>query len=214
MPEVKEYTIFKFDELNDGAKEKARDWFREASAGDEIHDSTYEDAATIGALMGIGMRLKPVKLMDGNTRYDAAIYYSGFSSQGDGACFEANYSYRKGALNAVKDHAPKDLELHRIARELQDVQKRYFYRLNATSRLSGRHSHSGTMSIECEIDNSIYQEPDSAACEAVTQALRDFADWIYKALESEYEYRNADEQVDDSIRANEYTFDANGRRED
>ena len=40
----------------------------------------------------------------------------------------------------------------------------------------------------------------------IRQALRNFADWIYDQLEKEYEYRMADEQVDDAILANEYEF--------
>jgi hypothetical protein len=48
----------------------------------------------------------------------------------------------------------------------------------------------------------------------VTESLRDFADWIYRQLETEYEWRMADEQVDYAITANEYTFDESGRRAD
>jgi hypothetical protein len=42
--------------------------------------------------------------------------------------------------------------------------------------------------------------------------MRDFADWIYSQLEKEYEWQNADEQVDDTIRANAYEFDEDGAR--
>jgi len=35
--------------------------------------------------------------------------------------------------------------------------------------------------------------------------------WVYRALEQEYEYQTANEQVDDSIRANEYEFTETGR---
>ena len=45
------------------------------------YESTFDDAKAIGALMGMDI--------DG-------IYFSGFCSQGDGACFEAGLSYRKG----------------------------------------------------------------------------------------------------------------------
>ena len=41
--------------------------------------------------------------------------------------------------------------------------------------------------------------------------LRSFADWIYRQLKEEYEYRMSDENVDESIRINEYEFDENGR---
>ncbi len=41
-------TLYKFEELNETAKEKARDWYREASAYDEWWDYIYEDAKRIG----------------------------------------------------------------------------------------------------------------------------------------------------------------------
>jgi hypothetical protein len=48
--------------------------------------------------------------------------------------------------------------------------------------------------------------------EAVTEALRDLARWLYRQLEREYEYLTSDAVVDEAILANEYTFTANGRR--
>lgn len=42
---------------------------------------------------------------------------------------------------------------------------------------------------------------------------RTFADWIYRQLESEYEHVNSDESVAETIRANEYEFTADGKRE-
>jgi hypothetical protein len=47
-----ETNVYKFDELSDAAKERARDWFREASAGD-TPDCALDDAVTIAGLMGI-----------------------------------------------------------------------------------------------------------------------------------------------------------------
>jgi hypothetical protein len=44
----------------------------------------------------------------------------------------------------------------------------------------------------------------------IRDELRAFADWIYSQLENEYDYIQADEQVDESIRANEYEFTADG----
>ena len=41
-------------------------------------------------------------------------------------------------------------------------------------------------------------------------ALRSFADWIYRQLEKEYEFNMSDENVDESIRINEYEFDETG----
>ena len=91
--------------------------------------SVYEDAAQCGKILGIDLNTKPVKLMGGGTRYDPCIWFSGFASQGDGACFDGTYAYAKGAVKAIRAHAPEDKELHRIADELQAIQRRYFYRI-------------------------------------------------------------------------------------
>ncbi len=40
--------VYQYNELNDKAKEKARDWYREASSSDEWWENIYEDAETIG----------------------------------------------------------------------------------------------------------------------------------------------------------------------
>jgi hypothetical protein len=40
--------VYEFNELNDSAKEKARNWFRDCALDYEWWDSTYDDAKTIG----------------------------------------------------------------------------------------------------------------------------------------------------------------------
>ena len=50
--------------------------------------------------------------------------------------------------------------------------------------------------------------------EELRDAARSFMDWIYSMLEKEYEYQTGEENAAESIRANEYTFLADGTRED
>lgn len=183
--------VYKFDELSDDAKEKAREWYRNGSLDYDWYNSVYEDAKTCGALIGIEID---------------KIYFSGFSSQGDGACFEGEYQYKKGALKAIKEHAPKDTELHNIAMELQKEQRKHFYSLGARAEHSGYYYHSGCMHVDVfnrdgDIDNDV-----------ITDQLRYFADWIYSQLEKEYDFLNSDAQVDESIIANEYEFTEEGER--
>lgn len=201
---------YTFDELSDCAKEAARDWWRSAESSDFDASATIEDAATIADLMGIDLRTRPVKLMNGGTRYEPCIWYSGFCSQGDGACFEGSYSYRKGSVAAVKSHAPHDQTLHAIVQGLADVQRANFYRLEASVSHSGRYYHSHSTSIDVTYAGDDYRDL-GAAEETVRDLLRDFMDWIYRQLEAEYEYTMSAESVDESIRINEYTFDENGR---
>ena len=48
MPTTKTVTAYTFDELNEQAKEKAREWMRNSACLDEWWDGTYEDAAQAG----------------------------------------------------------------------------------------------------------------------------------------------------------------------
>jgi hypothetical protein len=48
--------------------------------------------------------------------------------------------------------------------------------------------------------------------ETAKEALRDLMQWLYDSLEREYDTTQADEQVDESIRCNEYEFDEDGDR--
>jgi hypothetical protein len=192
-------TIFKFDELpSEAAKEKARAWYRHASEGDDFwQEYVIEDAIQCAEIIGIEI---------GKCRHSArpAVYFSGFWSQGDGASFEGRYTYKKGAAKAIRQHAPQDAELHRIADKLQTLQKRIFYRGVFDVTQSGRYCHETTMRVEW----TEYCPEDLA--DDILEALRDFARWIYRRLEAEYEYCNSDEAIEENMMANEYEFDADG----
>lgn len=199
--------VFQFDELSDSAKEKARDWFREGLMQDnDWYDSTYEDAERIGNLFGIEFKQKEIRTMGGSIRYEPTIWFSGFASQGDGACFEGRYAYAKGGAAKVREYAPTDEKLHMIADTLQAVQKRAAYRITASVEHSGHYYHPGCTNIEVEGAKNAEDE------ELIRSALRTFMDWIYRQLEAESEYLESDESVDENIRANEYEFEADGSR--
>lgn len=201
-------TLYTFNELQPDAQQKAIDSYSRTAG--EFFDSAeyvYEDAADIAELFGLDIRQRRKTRKDGTHFYDPAIYYSGFWSQGDGACFEGNYSYKPGALAAVKQHIPLDTELHRIVIELQHAQAANFYRIVASTKHSGHYCHSGCMSIDLENSEDSYRAIQRE--DDFIQALRDFADWIYNRLEDSYNYdtseENARQYLEDSD--NEYTED-------
>jgi len=202
-------TVYLFDELSDKAKETARDWFREGVGTDDWYEAIYEDAAKIGEILGIKFKQRPVQTVGGTTRYEPAILFTGFSSQGDGACFEGSYSYAKGCAVALKAYAPQDEKLAQIAADLVALQKANGYKLTATVKHSGHYYHSGSTDIEvCKGDD--YAPADLE--QELKDILRRFMDWIYRLLESEYEYLISEESVDENIRCNEYEFEEDGRR--
>ena len=210
MPRIVETTVFTIDELSDAAKESARIWYREACLDYEWYDFVYEDFGTICGILGVTLRTSPVPLYGGGTRDKPHLWFRGFSSQGDGASFEGSYSHARGATKAIRAHAPKDAELHRIADELQAVQRRNFHQLHATIRQRGRYCHEYTMTIDVERDSPTWQPPTDDAEDTVTEAMRDLARWLYRQLRAEYEYLTSDEAIDESLSANESTFTASG----
>jgi len=78
---TKTINLYQFVELSDEAKQKAREWFREVSSGN-FNDFDFEyfkdDFINMMSIFGFEV--------DG-------VFYSGFSSQGDGASFAGKYSY-------------------------------------------------------------------------------------------------------------------------
>jgi hypothetical protein len=193
----------KFNELTDDAKDKAREWWRTDLPFDTDHITDY--AADIAAMFGLDIRQTPK-----NSRRVPTVYWSGFWNQGDGASFDGSYKYKAGGLKAVKAHAPKDETLHRIVQRLQEVQRRYFYGLSARAKQSGRYYHEMTMEIAVTHWHDHEVERDDE--EEIIDCLRDFARWIYRQLEVEYDYQNSDEVVDEMLIANEYEFDEDGKR--
>lgn len=205
---IAETEVFTFAELDSSAKENARNWYRASAELDT--DCIFDDAVTIAGLLGISIATRSVPLMNGGTRGAPKIYWSGFASQGDGACFEGSYQYRKGAAKEVRAYAPQDKALHRIADGLQALQRKHFYSLQASVSHTGRYSHEYSTDIAVEDSRDSWRDIGTAE-ESVKDYLRDFMRWIYRALESEWDYINSDSQVDESIDCNGYEFTADGQ---
>jgi len=222
MPRQITETVYQYGELSDAAKSKARDWFRELEAQDfGSHGELYEDFEICAERLGIEFDRRDVPLMGGGKRSEPCIFWSGFCSQGDGACFEGRYTYRKASTKAVKDHAPKDKELQRIAIELSKLQRKHGRRLAAKVKHQGHYNHAYCTEIDTWYDHPktglaclswerVPNAPDDA--KALEQLLRDFMNWMYRQLEAEYNYRTGDEAVVEGIEANEYEFSVDGKR--
>ncbi|PKP99096.1 MAG: antitoxin of toxin-antitoxin stability system [Alphaproteobacteria bacterium HGW-Alphaproteobacteria-13] len=209
MPDIIPITVYEFEELDESAKDTARDWYRQGAFDDDWYDFVFSDFEAICDILGIALRTNPVSLVGGSTRDDPQIFFTGFSSQGDGACFAGSYAYRPGSSKAIRAYAPQDAKLHRIADALRDIQRQHSYRLSADIRHSGRYCHEYSMDITVERDGLDCSE---ATEEAIIEPLRDLARWLYRRLESEYDYLTSEPAVDEAIRAIGYTFMENGKR--
>jgi len=212
MPEIIETTVYRLDELSDAAKEKARAWYREGGFDYDWYDAVYEDFQRIAEILGISLKTRPVRLYGGGTRQEPCIWFRGFWSQGDGACYEGFWSYAKGAAKRIRDYAPQDGALHQIADAFQAIQRRNFYQLRAEIAHRGHYYHEYCMVISVERDGPVWQDMTADAEDAVIEVLRDLARWLYRQVEREYDYLSSDKAVDETILANDYTFTEAGRR--
>lgn len=217
MPKVRRTTVYQFDELSERAKERAREWYRNGALDYDWWGQVYEQAGEAADLLGLDICQKPVKLMSGKTRMDPSIWFSGFYCQGSGSAYDGTWYARDLASEKLKAEWPKDTALHTIADALRKV-KDTFPRAFAYVKSCRDTSIDVEVTLyeadaydeeeEKEPTQEVYSEHE----EMVIEALRDFNHWIFRSLEQEYEYLNSDEQVDESIRANEYEFTEEGER--
>lgn len=202
---------YTFDQLSDKAKaaacDQARDW---NVTGHDWWDFSYEDAVRMGALMGIyvGTRDKTGCNIDINF------------SRGDGASFAGNYKPKADAVKNIEAEC-NDGELLRIAEKLAVLQVTaklsYDDQLEATiSYYRSQYSISvdvwaiglrGTINQRRGYDDNEITPTEEMA---ISQLMRDFADWIYNQLKAEYDYLTSDECIENTLREYGTLFDGDG----
>lgn len=173
-------TYLTFDELDESQKAKALDKYRDWNVehGDNWFEFIIEDRTKILELLGFS---------------NVNIEFSGFSSQGDGACFTGQFDMPKTTqelnkrIGLVKEYAPQfnlyNFDMLQLAGPDDIIIEIY---------KTGRYS------------NSCYVSCDD---EQLKDFVKDFCNQMYKDLESEYNYLTSDEIVAESLIANEVEFD-------
>ncbi|ECI2947336.1 antitoxin of toxin-antitoxin stability system, partial [Salmonella enterica subsp. diarizonae] len=119
MSRVISTTVYLSDELSESAREKARAWYCEGGLEYDWYSDVYEDFILICNILGVRLKTRTFTTTGGRYHEKTCIWFSGFCCQGDGACFEGMYHYQPGAAQHIREHAPQDEALHRIADELQ-----------------------------------------------------------------------------------------------
>lgn len=202
---TKTVNLYEFNELSDSAKEKARQWFREASCGDSYwSESTIEEATEQAQYMGFDVE---------------GILFSGFSCQGDGACFTGEWNAKNFQPNKVADgwgESDATAQIKRIGGVFEEFSREY---PNLQVKISHRDRYYHERSVDydfhfCDENGYDMDWPEKFCERSFKETCVDLFKWIYRQLEKEHEYQNDDEQVDESILANEYTFLISGERED
>lgn len=210
MSRTVEIKAFTYDELSDKAKEKARQWYREVSDGDGNNEAVFEDFETIAGFMGFEIDANTRTAKSGRTIREPKIYYSGFWSQGDGACFAGTWRASSVHIGELLGYATDDT-LTRIGHRFATLAKDY-PELRFSIKHSGHYYHRFCTSFEFEWPDDMQDSDVSAVEEELTHLSRDLMLWLYLALEKEYDYQNSDEAVAETIEINEYEFLEDGSR--
>lgn len=204
METITEQEIFTFDQLSDEAKDKAREWMRDCEMQDFDTEFMFENFGRAAGILGIELNTTREGTPD--------IRYSGFYSQGDGASFVGSYSNAPGASVRIREEYSEETSLHEIADILTALQVGYRLEsghwINARITQDGRGVHEMTMNVEAE--DSLTGEEfdyDGHHVKTITEAMRNFARWMYKSLEEEWDYRLSDECIDEQLADGDYEFD-------
>jgi len=192
-----EIGVFQFNELSEDAKEKARNWYRNGAFDYPWHEYTIDE------------------FKEGQKEFEVEkVYFSGFWSQGDGAMFEysgISDEYKEALIDGLKLPNWKK----RVLKKYADI--------SCNGKHSGHYYHerSCSQSFNIEADNgaqyyqnieNLIDSVSSDIEEAIEQNYISIAKDLYRTLEKEYDFLNSDEQVDESILANEYEFTEDGKR--
>jgi hypothetical protein len=197
----------KYHELSDEAKGKAVEWMQESNI-EHYDDSCVTDdwKALLGKLGFI----------------DVNIWWSGFCSQGDGACFTGMWNaHWLDMLDSAADYTSADRakEITAYPEKIRglfklldpvddDWMNDYDSPIVTKCTLIQRGSYYHENSILFDFDNGPPTSDD---------AMREFKEWcqdlmrmIYKDLEADYEWATGEECAVDHIEMNDYDFNEEG----
>lgn len=186
----REIDVYTFDELSPKAKDRAITDYRHSGAAFDSSDTemlseTFRD------------QLKEKGLPSDDVRWRLS------SSQGDGVAFYGQFDLKEYlSANKLKSKFPA---LTRVADDIA-----------ANIEKIGPHmyDHWNTMRVHLEpqVDLTDGQEAERARLkEQLASDIKDVSRELEKAGYADIEYREGDEQIAETIKANDYEFDVNGK---
>lgn len=140
---------------------------------------------------------------------DAKIYFSGFWNQGDGASFDADIDNDLVVAHLVKMGRISETEAESILK-LQDS---FELKIRRNS-YANHYSHKRTRYVNIEYWNMDNEEQEIRVerfAEQVELLRLELSDDIYSALSDDYDYLTSDDAVYDTLKANNYYFESNGK---
>jgi hypothetical protein len=221
---TKTVTLYKINELDEDAKEKAIKANRDWNVDDEWWDGVYDWAKEAATKLGLSV---------------SSIYFSGFGHQGQGSCFSGDYTYVPGCVEAIQAEFPQDAELLKIAKDLAILQSEWekSIALAHIAEMEEEEEEENIPSVEAvdldaidferyfsarirgiersyRVEVDLLDPPDDCEIgdDEVASVFESFNNWIFSSLRKEYEYLSSDEAVYESLLSNEYEFNEDGSK--
>jgi hypothetical protein len=204
-------TTYKFADLDEKAKERAIDWYREAVAQDwqpQLHDM-------VETLAYLGISVVHAKARDGTyseRSRDYAFSWSISYCQGDNAVFDGDWSARRINMPGLLEDRPTDTKLHDLCARYMALMIRW-PDANAMYVRDGRHD---SMRIDWALSNTGEDEDGGAfmgeAYDTLVELMKDVCSYIYDTWRDAYEFDTSEAALIEGIESNDYDFDENGER--
>jgi len=178
-------TYLQFNELSEKQQKKVIENFKQDVHNDMefLSDDIFINYKELLSILGFN---------------DVEIMYSGFYSQGDGACFTAKFDYpvnKKDILLGIKkanlDYILEDNKIKELFNEIELFNEENDFTVENITH-NGRYYHE--YSVSC-YNNSLLE------------LVREISRVIYNELYAQYEYIHSDEYIEESINCNSYEFD-------
>lgn len=186
--------LYKFEELSEEAQDRAV----ENNWDICLHDYCWSD-------------LKDNFETEIAPRFGLSIdntYWSGFYSQGDGACFTGSFEYAPGMLEWVRDHYTHISDLYDIAKKLAEVQRKAFYQLHGNIKHRGHYYHSGCTDFTTYRGDNLANDDEE---NGIKEIYRELMDYFYRTiLQAEYEFLTSRDCIEAHLEDSEYEFDEDG----
>lgn len=201
-----------YSELSDHAKRQARDAYRAKDIGYDWWGDVYEDAVTVLGFLGFNAA-KTVE-RKGKWVQVPDISFTGFCSQGDGACFRGDWAAKRVDMAGLVAYAPLDTAVHTLCAKITLISLVHTELSFDIVTNDDRYCHARTMEIayyERDPDgDGGWTVEDEAIENTMTGLMQEAADWIYRQLDAAHDFIESDENVEDNIVANEYHFTEEG----
>lgn len=186
---TKTINLYQFHELTDEQQAKVLDKYRDFN--DDVFESYVNDECNTLEIVESGFN-------------NPKIHYSLSYSQGDGACFDCNdfdfdlllkdwqHKHKNWVINIIKSHCQGYIKLNQYGYHYSHSKTRYF-----------ELSEDGTLHYHycSRINEAIY------SAEKYIESLRyELAENLTNRLYDQLEWLQSDEQIEESLIANEYYF--------